>query len=288
MANWPKNLVRDIARRRCIPVIGSGVSRQATGENDVRPPTWTGFLNDRLEGLDANKSTHIQKAIENGRLLEACEWLQQRYDYQWTSELRKAFSAPKFKPAKVHETIARLDTRIVFSLNFEDILDRALQEVHGGTCITKRYYDPDVSEFLRGADRYLIKVHGSLDEPDRLIFTQRQYAEARIAAAPFYNAFDSALMTNTFLFLGAGYNDPDINLILENQNFTYTKSHPHYFLCADGMHSDMKVSLRANRNLEVIEYEKVDGDHTGFPRVLEELLALVERERELIAESLDW
>ncbi|MEL7527498.1 MAG: SIR2 family protein, partial [Pseudomonadota bacterium] len=203
--------------------------------------------------LPGGPQAHITSALRDGDLLNACEWLQQKYGHNWTARLRTAFSAPRFVPANAHNVIARLDTRIVFSLNFEDILDRALQGVHGGTCVTKRYYDDGVSEFLRGTERYLVKVHGSLDETNKLIFTQRQYAEARITAAPFYNAFDSALMTHTFLFLGAGYRDPDINLVLENQNFTYSESHPHYFFAAAGLHADLKSSLRTNRNLQVIE-----------------------------------
>jgi SIR2-like domain len=161
--------------------------------------------------------------------------------------------------------------------------------VHGGTCVTKRYYDEGVSEFLRGTDRYLVKVHGSLDETEKIIFTQRQYAEARIKAAAFYNAFDSALMTHTFLFLGAGTRDPDINLVLENQNFTYSRSHPHYFLAPTGsMHQDLKNSLRSNRNLEVVEYDRINDNHFGFVQAITTLLELVEVEREALAKTLEW
>ena len=288
MVNWPKDLVRDIARRRCVLVVGSGVSRQAVGNGGARPPTWDGFLREANQELQGGAQKHVTDAINEGDLLNACEWLQRKYQHLWTGRLRAAFSAPKFAPAEVHKTIGKLDTRIIFSLNFENILDVALQEVHGGTCVTKRYYDNGVAEFLRGTERYLVKVHGSLDETSRLIFTQRQYAEARIAAAPFYNAFDSALMTHTFLFVGAGYRDPDINLVLENQNFTYSEVHPHYFLAATGLHDDLKSSLRANRNLQVIEYEKLDDDHAGLPKALEELLELVEAERQELSRSLEW
>jgi hypothetical protein len=288
MVNWPQELVRDIARRRCVLVVGSGVSRQAVGHNGRRPPTWDGFLRQANQELPGGAQAHITSAIEEGDLLNACEWLQQKYEHNWTARLRSAFSAPRFAPASVHKTIGKLDTRIIFSLNFENIIDVALQEVHGGTCVTKRYYDEGVSEFLRGTERYLVKVHGSLDETSKLIFTQRQYAEARIKAAPFYNAFDSALMTHTFLFIGAGYRDPDINLVLENQNFTYSEAHPHYFLASAGLQDDLKHSLRANRNLQVIEYEKIDDDHSGFPKAIEELLELVDAEREELSQSLEW
>lgn len=288
MVDWPHDLVRDIARRRCVVVVGSGVSRQAIGNIGQRPPTWHGFLTDCNNELPLGPQEHISRAIEEGDLLYACEWLQKKYEHDWGIKLRTAFSAPRFMPTQAHRTIARLDTRIIFSLNFEDILDRALQDVHGGTCVTKRYFDNGVAEFLRGAERYLVKVHGSLDEVDRIIFTQKQYAEARVKAAPFYNAFDSALMTNTFLFLGAGHRDPDINLVLENQNFSYSEAHPHYFLSASEMHEDMKCSLRSNRNLQVIEYDKVDDNHSGFPIAMQVLLELVESQREELSKSSEW
>ncbi|WP_430512938.1 SIR2 family protein [Pannonibacter phragmitetus] len=95
-------------------------------------------------------------------------------------------------------------------------------------------------------------------------------------------------MTHTFLFIGAGHRDPDINLILENQNFTYNRVHPHYFLAAEGLHSDLKRSLRENRNLQVIEYNKIDEYHSGFPVAMAELLALVEAYRQKLVSNLEW
>lgn len=288
MVMWPDPLVRDIARRRCVLVIGSGVSRQARGRSGEIPPTWDGFLRACNQTTPAGVRGHIEAAIQEGDLLHACEWIQRAYDYNWVARLRAAFSGPGYLPSPVHRLICRLDTRIIFSLNFDDIIDRVVQDVYSGTCIKKSYFDNDVAEFLRGTSRYLVKVHGSLDTPTRIIFTQKQYASARISAAGFYNAFDSALMTHTFLFLGAGYRDPDINLILENQNFVFNEQHPHYFLAARGMHNDLKLSLRSNRNLEVIEYDPVDDNHSGFQPAIDELLQLVEEQRQVLSLSQEW
>ncbi|WP_430512939.1 hypothetical protein [Pannonibacter phragmitetus] len=185
MVEWPEELVRDIARRRCVLVVGSGVSRQAIGKDGIRPPTWEQFLRSANDDLAGGPEEHIAKAISDGDLLHACEWLQQKYDHNWSTRLRNSFMGPRFAPAEVHRTIALLDVRIIFSLNFEDIFDRALQDVHAGTCVKKHYYDEGVSEFLRGTERYLVKVHGTLDEVHKLIFNQKQYAQARVAAAPF-------------------------------------------------------------------------------------------------------
>jgi hypothetical protein len=288
MTEWPENLVRDIARRRSVIVAGSGVAAQAIGSGGVKPPTWKTFLTECNENAPGGPSDNISKAIADGDLLHACEWLKKKYDYRWGEKLRTIFSSPRFQPNDVHADIAKLDSRINFSLNFDDILDRAMMDIHGGTSITKSFFDPDVSEFLRGTERYLIKVHGSLHAPDRIIFTQRQYAKARIEAHGFYSAFDSALMTHTFLFLGTGYSDPDINLILENQNFTFSDTHPHYFLTAVGMHQDLKESLRKNRNLEVVEFDPIDQNYSGFANAIAELKEAVEIKRSDIASRMDW
>jgi hypothetical protein len=288
MADWPEALIRDLARRRCVIVVGAGVSRHARGTKGEIPPTWHEFLSECNKNCKGGPRPHVAEAIQHGDYLHACEWLQRIYDNEWIGTLRKYFSAPKYAFSNVHRNICKIDTRVIFSLNFDDIIDRATQEIYAGTCVKKTYYDPDVAEFLRGSERYLVKIHGSLDTPARLIFTQKDYARARIAEGSFYNAFDSALMSHTFLFLGVGYNDPDINLVLENQNFMYNSSYPHYFLSELGMHNDLKQSLRSNRNLLVIEYDKIDDAYSGFALAIENLLAEVDYFRIGMAASQEW
>ena len=168
----------------------------------------------------------VTDAIVAADYLHACECLKKRYDEGWVGYLRKTLSLPAFPPAEVHEDILRLDSRIVFSLNFDDIYERHANGVHHGSYIVKNYYDPDASEFLRGTGRYIIKVHGNLNSPDNLIFTQHDYSKARVKSASFYQAFDATLLTHTFLFVGSGFADPDVNLLLENQKIFAREPEP--------------------------------------------------------------
>ncbi len=289
---WPEPLVRDIARRRAILVIGSGVSRHAVAANgDKRPPVWKDFLNNAVQRFPREEKTdHIYKAIEDGDLLHACEWLKNRYDEDWTAYLRSQFVDPNYRPGELHRLIADLDTRIVFSLNFDDIYENKSREVYQTSQFTKNYSDSDVCEFLRGDARYIVKVHGNLSSPDSLIFTREDYARARIAHSLFYSAFDAALMTHTFLFIGCGYNDPDINLLLENQAFrVYSKSaRPHYFLSSDDISHDMKRSLRNNRNLKTLSYDRVDENHSGLIDAIRRLTEEVAKAKDDITENGNW
>lgn len=289
---WPVSLVRDIARRKVVIVIGSGVSRHALANDGfTRPPTWPRFLNKAMDDLGrSEENRHISNAIDNGDLLHACEWLKNRYDEDWPAFLRAQFSDPRYNPGDLHELIAFLDSRIVFSLNFDEIYENKSRDVNEASQFVKNYYDSDVCEFLRGDNRYVVKVHGNISSPARLIFTQKDYAEARVKNSLFYSAFDAALMTHTFLFIGCGHDDPDVNLLLENQAFRVLPgtSEPHYFLTHKSMSEDLKKSLRGNRNLKVLSYDKKDDVHSGLVDAIRELLSKVNEARESLSETTNW
>lgn len=288
MVDW-HGVVGDLARRRAVIVIGSGVSRHSTGMQDVRPPTWKMFLQEAMrECPDRVNLEPIEEAIRSNDYLHACEWLQKRFDENWVSYLRRTFSRPAFQPADIHEQILKLDSRIVFSLNFDDIYERHAGGIHFGSYVTKNYYDEDVSEFLRGDGRYIIKVHGNLNAPLSLIFTQKDYSKARVKYSTFYDAFDAALLSHTFIFIGCGVSDPDVNLLLENQKFGFPSQNPHYFLTSHNFNPDMKMSLRENRNLKVLEYDPVDENHSGLVEELRLLNELVEAERFEVAKLTSW
>lgn len=290
MVNWPETLVRDLARRNAVIVIGSGVSKHARSPQGQRPPVWKEFLRSALEVSPGEDKHHIQDAIETGDLLHACEWLKKRSDEDWTPFLRAKFRDPIYQAGEIHRLIVQLDSRIVFSLNFDNIYENAANLAGENAYIVKHYYHDDVCEFLRGEGRYIVKLHGDLDSPQNLIFTQRDYAIARTRNSGFYSAFDAALLTKTFLFIGCGYQDPDVNLLLENQAFGFpgNTDSPHYFLTANGVNNDLVQSLRGNRNLKTITYEPVDELHSGLILELQQLVEAVEARRILLTETLNW
>ncbi|NCP15165.1 MAG: hypothetical protein GW858_13555 [Sphingomonadales bacterium] len=285
---WPVPLVRDLARRRAIVVVGSGVSRQSTNADGNRPPTWKSFLQSALDVCPGGGSEAINAALQANDLLHACEWLKDKYDEHWTDYLRRTFSDPGYEPSETHRAILALDSRVVFSLNFDTIYERCAQNIKSGAHIIRQYHDKGSSEFLRGDGRYIVKVHGSIDAPEKLIFTQKDYAEAQVKYSAFYKSFDAGLLSNTFLFVGTGYSDPDVNLILENQAFSFPTNYPHYIIRAQGDSQELKSSLRKNRNLKTIEYDPIDDNHSGLLPVLADLAAKVEEARSDLTFNYNW
>lgn len=286
MINWPNELIEMIAKRRCVIFLGAGVSNNSTSATGARPPTWGKFLTDALQAC-GNPKAHINAYLKAGDYLTACDIIREKLGDDWNSLLRQQFVDPGYQPANIHEHIFNLDTRIFVTPNFDKIFDRHALQASGGTVSIKSYSDEDVSEIARGQGRYILKIHGDIDNPHKLIFTRKQYAEARIKFSSVYRVFESLLVTNCFLFVGCGLNDPDVSLLLENYRFFHTHGAAHYFVLPKKIHPDNVRMLKETRNLKILQYDKRDN-HSQLTESLEELVKLTDVRRIEIARNSSW
>lgn len=96
-------------------------------------------------------------------------------------------------------------------------------------------------------------------------------------------------MTNTFVFVGCGLSDPDIQLTLENANFSFPNCKPHYFITASGtISNEVAKSLLTNRNIKVLTYNNTDGTHRELLNDLKQLVPLVEEKRQEYSLKATW
>ena len=290
MFNWPNDLVSDIARRTCVLYIGAGVSANSSSAKGISPPTWEAFLRSCLTKINKADCAYIEQLLSQKDLLSACEVIIDKIGTaEFNNVAQDAFRRPGFKPASIHETIYNLDARLVITPNVDKIYEQYAQATSCGTIVVKKQTEHDISNFIRSTDRVILKAHGSIDAPNEMIFSKYQYNEARYKYSGFYKLLDSLALTHTYVFIGCGLNDPDIRLTLENYNFGFPGCKPHYFVAADtAMNADLEQSLLKNCNLKVIKYDNSDGKHEKLLPALNDLVALVEDERNKIAGSQNW
>ena len=287
MIEWPEPLKQDLARRRTVLYLGSGISANATSADGAQhPPVWEAFLRDCVPKLDGD-TTHIVKAIDERQYLDACEWIRRRLDDRWIPTLREAFVEPRYKSAAIHQHIFDLDARFVLTPNFDKIYDGHAESESDGTTIVKSYSDPDLADLFRINARTVLKVHGSIDSPTAMIFTHSDYASARIHHAQFYRILDALVLTHTFLFLGCGISDPDIQLFLEHYRYAHKPSLPHYITLPTPIHDDLRYSLREQLNLKTLAYDPASG-HTELAESLKSLAVEVDAIRATIADAQTW
>lgn len=290
MINWPESLIRDIALRKCVIVLGAGISMNSVNAAGNRPKTWAQFLSDAVVRVHPNAiKTSINKLVSAGDYLTACEVLKKNLGRPGFVDLIQfEFSEQGFLVSEVHKTIFKLDAKIVITPNFDNIFDRYALQESNGTTLVKRFYEGDIAESIRLNKRIIIKNHGSIETPNELIFTRKEYAEARIKNQAFYTILDSLSITNTFLFLGCGTNDPDIRLLLEDNKYRFQYSREHYFtLPKKSNPNGVNEILEETMNIKILEYDKKDN-HKEFGESLEDLRLKVEIKRDEIARTQNW
>lgn len=290
MVNWPSSLVDAIARRKAVIIIGSGVSANASDANGAHPPTWAKFLLSACESIppaNARFGNLVKKALKSNNYLHACELLKRAHEGEWSNVVRSHFQTPNYRPAKIHEHIFNLDTRIVISLNFDSIYDRYALSKSEGTFYVKNYHDDDIAQLISGPDRYLIKAHGSIDTIGKLIFTQVDYARARIKHSDFYKILDSILLLNTVIMIGCGVSDPDMQLIFENNRFLFN-TNSHYMVLPKGTADEDRQIYEYSRGIRIVEFRAKKNDYSDLTNSLAELVTQVENRRQAISTAMDW
>lgn len=285
MIAWPEPLILDLARRRAVLFLGAGVSCNSVGEGGMRPPSWREFLNKGFERCPGSKK-HIKKLIKDKDFLTACEIIKERMDEVWPNFLDELFVAPKYQPSELHRSIYGLDASLVLTPNFDKIYDNLAQSESNGTVKTKTYYDEGLADAVRGNSLNVMKVHGTIDNPNRMIFTRYEYLVARRKHPAFYTLLDALIVTHTFLFIGCGLNDPDIRLFLEKSAQVHPDAAPHY-ITLPKVHSDIEGSIRRNLNLKVLAYSKKE-DHKELGDSLKDLVDLVDQKRMELARTQRW
>jgi hypothetical protein len=287
MIRWPGDLVSDIARRRCVVFVGSGVSANSVDGEGRRPKTWYAFLNGLLENIRPNK--HIKKLLKEKDYLTACEVIKKRIgDSDFKSVLRDEYLTPGYAHATIHETIFALDSRIVATPNFDKIYETYANAQARGTIVVKNHYDEDVTSVIREPGRIVLKIHGTIDTPGRMIFTRSEYAQARSDYSYFYDILEALSLTHTFLFIGCGVNDPDMKLLLEDTFFKHKGSRQHVMLMPQGeLHDAVKDIVQASMNLKIINY-RAALQHQELAESLARLRELVDDKRNELSRDMNW
>jgi len=289
MIAWPNEVVADIARRKVVLVLGAGISMNAKTNTGVRPKSWLQLLEEGAKKVNPAPRIVVKRLLKERDFLTACEIVKAELGKDsYETFLTDEFLAPKFEPAKVHESIFKLDARIVATPNIDKIYETFANHKAKGSIKTKHFYDDDVSNAIRRSNRLVLKIHGTIDSPGKMIFTRGEYAAARIKYAEFYSILDALLITNTFVFLGCGVNDPDMRLLLENYTFRFVNSRQHFItMPIDALSHEEIRALEGSMNLKLLTYNS-KNNHKELIESISELRQKVDDERQRLAVSMDW
>lgn len=263
MAEFALNadLINDLAKQRAVLFLGSGVSASASTNAGKKIKQWEPFLRgcaDKVE--DAGARALVAKLIDEKDFLMACEILRRRLDDRWSELLHDEF-AQIAAPSALHHALVALDQRIFVTTNFDKLLESAFDQsgsTHHPKVITR--LGADAFKMLRDDRRYLVKLHGSIDDPESFIFTKAEYIERAFESAIYGDFIRTLLATHTFVFVGFSMSDPAIASLVEQYAYRYPGGRPHYVLQAGPLSVDVVETNKRLRKLYAIEYDPAN-DH---------------------------
>ena len=287
MINWHKDIVEDIARRKSVIFIGAGVSKNSTNSSGLRPKDWKEFLTFAAD--QTSKKRLIDNLIRNADYLTACEIIRQDLGRDaFNSLVRAEFQTPGFKPTEIHKHIFNLDSRIIATPNFDKIYDVYAENATNGNINVKTYYEDDIADVIRRPEPVILKIHGTITTPDKLIFSRKDYSKARTDSRNFYQVLDALSITHTFIFIGCGPHDPDIRLLLEDYNYRFRFNKKHFIISPkNATKKDVLDIMEDTMSLKTLEYDS-RNNHIELTQSLEDLVSRVDARRLELADTMKW
>ena len=280
MALWPQSVVQEVAERRAVFVIGAGASMAAQDGTGRRPPSWAELLKSLSDGLgDSREKRYALSLIKKKQYLEAAQIIQDGVPpAEFAAVINSSLKTRDFQPSRIHKAILNMDPKVVVTTNYDEIYEEQFNSGSGGNGhVVCRYYDHHFINDLRSGQRCIFKIHGCVTDPSQVVLSKTTYFTSRRNYRQFFSAIDALFLVSTLIFVATSFEDPDLQLILENNNISAPSSHHHYIITEKVRHPSQKRILQTNYNIHAMEYKK--GNHDQVAEFLEELSGEVLRWR---------
>lgn len=200
---FPKPVLDDLLRGRWLSILGSGMSLNAVTPIDKRMPLWRDLGDSLTSELDDFSPTSTLDSIS-------------AYEHEFgrtrlIERLSEILLVGNSKPGIAHKAFCEIPFDLVCTTNFDFLLERQYE-------LTPRYVYPVVDEEQLSVGNetggtILLKLHGDLRHPSRLIVSEGDY-DAFLNRFPLLATYlANLLITKTAIFIGYSLDDPDFRQI---------------------------------------------------------------------------
>lgn len=199
LSHIPQPLLEDLVTGKWLPVIGAGLSCNAVVSSGKTLPLW----NDLGETLSQEMKDYPYSGA-----LDAISAYEHEYGRPKLIErLTDLTLIEEAQPGDAHRAFCSIPFDLVFTTNFDFLLERQYEA-------SNRYCRPVIDEDQlsvnpRESGLLLLKLHGDLHHPNRLVLTEDDY-DGFLANYPLLATYvANLLITRTAVLVGYSLDDPD-------------------------------------------------------------------------------
>lgn len=253
----PKPLLKDLLAGRWLPFVGAGFSKNAKLPIGKTVPLW-----DELGKLFAEE---LDDYTPNNAL-DAISAFEHEYSRPKLIErLKDLLFVDEARPGEAHAAFCTIPFDIVCTTNFDFLLEKQYDLI--GRHCTPIVDQDQLSINLADAGTSLLKIHGDLHHPHRLVATESDY-DSFLERYPLLATFlSSLLITRVAVFIGYSLDDPDFRQVWQVVRDRLGKSAPlAYAIIVSPKQTD--ISRFERRGVKVIG---LDGKKEEYETILSSL-----------------
>lgn len=199
------NLKQNLANGNACVFIGAGLS---VGAN---LPNWYDLIDELSKRID--HSLPPRQWITSDALIEAAQvYVNDQGLHSLIAFLKERLDTFDKAPTSAHRALARLPISLVFTANYDDLLERAYRDA--GKRVEVVVKDTNIPFMRRGPDVVnIVKLYGDLNQPETLVLARQQYESFFLQRPQMVKLLEVELARSDVLYLGWSHTDPHFNLI---------------------------------------------------------------------------
>lgn len=252
---FPKPLLDDLVEGRWLPVVGAGMSKNAALPPGKSLPLWNEL--GKLVAEDISDYSYFNA-------LDALSAYEHEFGRPKLIErLSELLLVNESRPGKVHCAFCSIPFDVVCTTNFDFLLERQYE-------LTPRPCTPIVDEEqlsvrVSAASASLLKLHGDLNHPNRLVVTEEDY-DGFLSRYPLVAThLSNYLITRTAVLIGYSLDDPDFRQLWQVIGDRLGKSRRMAYTISVGA-KEAEVARYNRRGVKVVN---LPGSKTKYTEILE-------------------
>lgn len=281
-------LVDTVRRRECVLFVGAGLS-QAAGL-----PGWKGLFPRIFNWCQRNGITipdrePLEELIGQGNLLLAAGTIKDAIgEVLFRRLLVDIFDDPNVSPTATHLLLPKIPFTAVLTSNYDKLLETAYARHTRMPQVITHTDTAELMAALQGRRFYLLKVHGTIDQIGTIILGNRSYRDLMHGNAAYTEHLKTVFRTRTVLFAGFSLSDPDLRLLLDQEQvLAKGNTNMHFALINTGeFNPHVKNELERDYNISLIPYEPTNEYHPEVEEFFNELARLAEEGHDAFSQQL--
>lgn len=202
---YAREITTYLEQRELVAFVGAGLSMGA------RLPGWYQLIAELAGRIDY--ALPPEQWATGDTLIEAAQaYINERNLNNLVRFLRDKLDTTTIQPSAAHKALARLPLGLVFTANYDDLLERAFKQA--GKRVNLVVEDQDISLMGHGPDQVnIIKIYGDLNRPHTLVLARQQYEQFFLKRPQIVKLLETEFGRSAGLYLGWSHTDPHFKLL---------------------------------------------------------------------------